>query len=179
MDIPLLQGWYGAATRHYRRKDVAFHCDSEGEGADVEKEEIGSVLGGGLAGEDTSLNGGTVGNGLVRVDALLELLAVEEIAEELLDAWDAGGATNQDNLVDLVLLETGVLENLLNGGKGAGEGLGVQVLEAGTGDVGVEVLAVEERVNLNGGLGAVGEGALGTLTSCTETTEGTRIARDI
>jgi hypothetical protein len=37
-----------------------------------------------------------------------------------------------------------------------------------TGDGHGEVLTVEERVNLNGGLGTAGESTLGTLTSSSE-----------
>ena len=36
----------------------------------------------------------------------------------------------------------------------------------------VSSLSLEERVDLDGGLGSRGEGTLGTLTSSTETTEG-------
>ncbi|KAH6496965.1 hypothetical protein HBI55_093150 [Parastagonospora nodorum] len=63
--------------------------------------------------------------------------------------------------------------------KSAGESLLVQVLETSTGDVGVEVLTVEQRVDLNSGLGGVGEGTLGTLASSSETTKGTGIAANV
>lgn len=160
-------------------EDVTLHGYTKGEGNDIEKEEVGSLGGGGLSGEDTSLDGGTVGNGLIGVDALLELLAVEVVAEELLDLGDTGGTTNKDDLVNLVLGDGGVLENLGNGVQSASEGLLVQVLETSTGDVGVEVLTVEQRVDLNSGLGGVGEGTLGTLASSPETTEGTGVTADV
>jgi hypothetical protein len=178
-NIPLLDGGDGLTTGNDGGKDVALHGDTEGEGNDIEKQEVSSLGGGGLSGEDTGLNGGTVGNSLVGVDALLELLAVEEVAEELLDLGNTGRSTNENDLVDLGLLNVGVLENLGNGVKSASEGLLVQVLETSTGDVGVEVLAVEQGVDLNGGLGGVGEGTLGTLASSAETTEGTGIAGDV
>jgi hypothetical protein len=110
---------------------------------------------------------------------LLELLAVEEVAQELLDTGNTGGTTDKDNLVNLVLRHARVLEDLLDGVEGTVEGLGVKVLETGTGDGGVEVLTVEERVNLNGGLSSVGKGTLGTLASSAETTEGTGITGEI
>jgi hypothetical protein len=160
-------------------KDVALHGDTKGEGNDIEKEEVGSLGGGGLSGEDTGLNGGTVGNSLVGVDALLELLAPEEVAEELLDLGDTGGATNENDLIDLLLGDVGVLENLSNRVKSARESLLVQVLETSTGDVSVEVLAIEKRVDLDRGLGGVGERTLGTLASSSETAQGAGIAGDI
>jgi hypothetical protein len=141
-------------------EDVTLHGDTKGEGDDIEEEEVGGLSGGGLSGEDTGLDGSTVGNSLVGVDALLELLATEEVAEELLDLGDTGGTTNKDDLVNLALVDGSVLEDLGNGVEGTGESLLVQVLETSTGDVGVEVLTVEQRVDLNSGLGGVGESTL-------------------
>ena len=51
-----------------------------------------------LSGKDTTLDGGTVGDGLIRVDSLGWFLAVEVFLEELLDLGDTGGSTDQDNL---------------------------------------------------------------------------------
>lgn len=160
-------------------EDVALHGDTKGQGADVEQEKVGGLGGGGLSGEDTGLDGGTVGDSLIGVDALLELLAVEELGQKLLNAGNTGGATNEDDLVNAGLLHGGILENLGNGLEGTVESLGVQVLETSTGDLGGVVLAIEERVDLNGGLGTAGKGTLGTLASSAETTEGTGVAREV
>jgi hypothetical protein len=118
---------------------------------------------------------------LIRDDKthLLELLAVEEIAQELLNAGDTGGTTNKDDLVNLALLHSRVLENLLDGLQSTAERLGVQVLETSTGDGRVEVLTIEERVNLNGGLSSVGQSTLSTLTSSSQTAESAGVARQI
>lgn len=175
----LLDGRDGLATGNDGGEDVALHGDTKGERNDIQKQKVLGLGGGSLAGEDTGLDGGTVGNGLIGVDALLELLAIEEVGQELLDTGDTGGTTDKDDLIDLGLLDTRVLQDLLDRVKGAGEGLGVQVLETGTGDGGVEVLTIEERVNLDGGLGSVGESTLGTLAGGTETTKGTGIAGQI
>jgi hypothetical protein len=51
-------------------EDVALHGDTEREGNNVQKEEVLGLGGGGLAGKDTGLDGGTVGNSLIGVDAL-------------------------------------------------------------------------------------------------------------
>ena len=178
-ESPLLDGGDGLATSNDRGEDVALHGNTQGQGNDVQEEEVGGVGGSGLAGEDTGLDGGTVGDGLIGVDALLELLAVEELAEELLDAGDTGGATDKDDLVDRALLDSGILENLGNGLEGAGESLGVQVLETSTSDLHVEVLAVEERVDLNGGLSTARESALGALAGSPEPPEGAGIAGEV
>jgi hypothetical protein len=159
----LLDGRDSGTAGNNGGEDVTLHGNTKGERADIEKEEVSGVGGGGLSGEDTGLNGGTVGDGLIGVDALLELLAVEEVGKELLDAGNTGGTTNKDDLVNLGLLNVGILEDLLNGLDGAVEGLGV------------EVLAVEEGVDLDGGLGTVGKSTLGTLASSSQTTEGTGV----
>ena len=176
---PLLDGGDGLATGNDRGEDVTLHGNTQGQGNDVQEEEVGGVGGSGLAGEDTGLDGGTVGDGLIGVDALLELLAVEELAEELLDAGDTGGATDKDDLINARLLDAGILENLGNRLEGAGESLGVQVLETSTSDLHVEILAVEERVDLDGGLSTARQSTLGALAGRPQPPEGTGITREI
>lgn len=175
----LLQAGHGLAAGNDGSEDVTLHGDTQGKGNNVEQEQVGGVGGSGLAGEDTGLDGGTVGDSLVGVDALLELLATEEVAEELLDLGDTGGTANKDDLVDLALVDGSILDDLLHGLDSAVESLGVQVLETSTGDVGGEVLAIEERIDLDGGLGGVGESTLGTLASSAETAQGTGVAGDV
>ena len=178
-ESPLLDSGDGLTTGNDGGEDVTLHGYTKGEGNDIEEEKVSGVGGGSLSGKDTGLDGGTVGNGLIGVDALLELLAVEVVAEELLDLGDTGGTTNKDDLVNLALVDGGILENLANGLESSGESLLVQVLETSTGDVGVEVLAIEQRVDLNSGLGGVGESTLGTLASSPETTKGTGVTADV
>ncbi|KAI6875793.1 Heat shock protein [Hortaea werneckii] len=167
------------ATRDDRtRINVALHGDTERERADIEQEHVSGLGRGSLAGKDTSLDSSAVGDGLVRVDALLELLAVEEVGKELLDTGNTSRTTDKHDVVNLALLDLRVLQDLLNRLDGALEGLAVDLLETGTGNVGVEVLAVEERVDFDGGLGAVRKGTLRTLASSSQTTEGPGIASD-
>lgn len=175
----LLDGGDGLTTGNNGGEDVTLHGDTEGEGNNIEKEEVRGLLGGGLSTEDTSLNGGTVGNSLIRVDALLELLSVKEVAEQLLDTGNTGRTTDEDNLVNSVLGNTRVLQDLLNRLKGASESLGIKVLKTSTSDLSVEILAIKEGVNFNSGLGSVGKSTLGTLTSGTETTQSTGVVGKI
>ena len=122
---PFLNTWHCVATRHHRGEDITLHGNTKGKRADIEEEEIGSFGGGGLAREYTSLNSGTVGDSLIRVDALLELLAIEEVAEQLLDARDTSRTTDKHDLVDLGLLNGCILENLSDRVNSTAEGLGV------------------------------------------------------
>ena len=67
---PLLDSRDGGTTGNDLGEDVALHGDTEGERNDIEQEEVLGLGGGGLAGKDTGLDGSTVGNSLIGVDAL-------------------------------------------------------------------------------------------------------------
>lgn len=175
----LLDGRNGLATADNGGEDVALHGDTKGQGNDIQKKEVRGIGGSSLAGEDTGLDGGTVGNSLIGVDALLELLAVEVVGQQLLDLGDTGRTTDEDNLVNSALLAGSVLEDLGDGLESTAEGLGVQLLETSTGDLKEEIIAIEQRVDLNGGLSTAGEGTLGTLASSSETAQGTGILGDV
>ena len=75
--------------------DTASGLDTEGERADVDKDDLARAF---SAGKDTSLDGGTIGDSLIRVDALGRLLATEEFLQELLDLGDTRGTTDEDDL---------------------------------------------------------------------------------
>lgn len=68
----------------------------------------------GAARQNAALNSRAVRDGLVRVDALVRLLAVEEALDELLNLGDTGRATDKNNLVNVALLQVSVLQNLLD-----------------------------------------------------------------
>jgi hypothetical protein len=81
--------------------------------------------------------------------------------------------------VDLALVDLGVGQDAVDGLNGGAEEVLAKLLETGTGDGGVEVNALEERVDLNGGLGRRRQGALGTLAGSAETAEGTAVGAQI
>lgn len=54
-----------------------------------------------------------------------------------------------------------------------------QILESCSRYLGVEILAIEERIDLNGGLGGVGESTLSTLASSAQAAEGSGVTREI
>ena len=74
-----------------------------------------------VTGKDSGLNGSTIGDSLVRVDALVQLLAVEEVLKKLLDLGDTGGSTNKNKLMDLGFVHLGITERLLDWVQGATE----------------------------------------------------------
>lgn len=172
IQIYLLDGGDGGTAGNNVGEDVTLHGDTKGKGNNVEEEHVGGVGGGGLAGEDTGLDGGTVGDSLVGVDALLELLTTEVVGQKLLDLGDTGRATNEDDLVNLALVDLGILYDLGHRVDGSLECLVVDRLEPSVtvstcmssifrvillsaSDLAVEVFSLEERVDLHSGLGTV------------------------
>merc|ERR1719319_2172894 len=139
-------------------------------GATSEEKQVADCLAG-VSGEDSGLNGGSVGDGFVGVDGLVELFAVEEVLEKLLDLGDPGGAANQDQVINARLIHLGVTHGLLYGLQGALEQVGAKLLEPGPGDGGVEINSLEQRINLDVGLSGGGKGSLRALTRRAKTTE--------
>merc|ERR1719510_626591 len=56
--------------------------DTEGQGVDVEQDNLASIL---FSREYSGLNSGSIGDGLVGVNASAGLLAIEELLDEMLD----------------------------------------------------------------------------------------------
>jgi NAD-specific glutamate dehydrogenase len=173
-----LLGGDGGVALDEGSHDTTGSLDTDGERSNVEKQDLVGGLGRSVTRQDGSLDGSTVGNGLVGVDGLVGLL-VEEVADELLDLGDTGGTADQDNLVDGGLVGLGVAEDTLDGLHGGAEQVLAELLETSTGDGGVEVDTLEERVDFDGGLGRRGESALGTLASSAQTAESTGVGSKI
>ena len=177
-DLGLLGGDSGVALDQGRH-DTASSLDTNGQRRDVQEQDLAGGLAGSVTREDSSLDGSTVGNSLIGVDGLVGLLAVEEVGDHLLDLGDTGGTTDQDDLVDGRLVSLSVAEDTLDGVHGGAEEILAQLLEAGTGDRGVEVDTLEQRVDLDRSLGRRGQGALSPLAGSAETTESTSVASEI
>ena len=107
-----------------------------------------------VTGEDSSLDSGTVSDCLIRVDALVRLLAIEEVGDELDDTGDTGGTADKDDLMDVGLVDLRITKDLLDRLKGTTEKILAELLESSVGEGGVEINTLKERVDLNGGLGS-------------------------
>jgi hypothetical protein len=83
-------------------------------------------------GKDGSLDSSTIGNSLIRVDALVGLLAVEEVGNKFDDTGDTSGTTDQDDFMDVRLVDLGVAEDLLNRVKSTTEEILAELFETGT-----------------------------------------------
>lgn len=121
----------------------------------------------------------TIGHSFIRVDALVELLAIEKVLQQLLDLWDTSGTTNEDNIMDLSLVHLGVTERLLHWVQGATEEVSIELLKASPGDGGVEVNSLVQGVDLDACLGAGGQGALCPLASGAQTPDGPLVVADV
>ena len=125
------------------------------------------------------LDNGTVGDSIIGSDGLAGLLAVEEVGNKLDDTENTGGTTDEDDFVNVGLVDLGVTEDLLDGLESGAEEVLAELLETGTSERGVEIDTLEERVDLDGGLGGRRECTLGTLASRAETTESTGVGGEI
>ena len=103
----------------------------KGQRRNVEKEQVLGLLRS-VTSEDSGLDGGTVGDGLVGVDRLVGLLAVEEVGDELDDTGDTSGTTDENDFVDVGLVDLGVTEDLLDGLESGAEEVLAELLETGT-----------------------------------------------
>ncbi len=81
--------------------------------------------------------------------------------------------------MDLALAQFGVTQHFLYGVQAATEQVNAKLLESGSGDVGVEVSSVVQGVDFNGGLGAGGQGSLGSLAGSPQSTDGPLVSSDV
>ena len=135
---------------------AALGLDAEGERGDVEEQHVLD-----LALEDAGLQGGADGDDLVGVDALVGLLAAEQVLDDLGDRGHPGRAADEDDVVDLVDRDAAVLEDGLERRLGAVEQVGGELLELAAGQLLLEVqragLAVGDVGQVDRGLGARGQ----------------------
>lgn len=173
-DLALASGDSGV-TGNELGHDTTSGLNTEGQGVDIHEDDITGTF---LTGKDTSLDGGTEGNGLIGVDTLGRLL-VEVLLDQLLNLGDTGGATDENDVVNLVLLDLGVLENLLDRLDGLLEEINVELLELGASQGLGEVVALEESLNLNASGLLRREGTLGLLSFTLELAHSLEVLGDI
>merc|ERR1719506_1670076 len=146
-DLALLRRDHGV-TRDELGHDAANGLDPERQRGHVEEKKVGAAL----TGQDAGLDRSAVGHGLVRVDAAVRFLAVEEVLDQRLHLRDAGGAADQNNFVNLRLLQAGIVHHVLHRTKGLLEEVAAELLEARAGQGLGEVLAVVEGLDLQASL---------------------------
>jgi hypothetical protein len=174
----LLLGGDGGVSADQDSHDTSSGFNTEGQGGNVEQEEIldGFVT---LAGQDGSLDGGTVGNGLIRVDGSVGFLSVEEIGDELDDLGNSGRTSDKDDFVDRSLGETRILEDLFDGGNGFLEKGKAEFFELSSGDDTVVIFRFSKRVDFDVGLGGRGQNSLSSFTLSSESSHSSGVFSDV
>ena len=109
-------GGNGGVTLVEGDDNTSSRLDTEGKRRNVEKEKVVSLIGG-VAEEDGSLDGRTMGNSFIRADALVGLLAIEEVGNKFDDMGNMSEATDQDDFMDL-----GVAEHFSTGSRALRKG---------------------------------------------------------
>ncbi len=94
-------------------------------------------------------DGGTKCNRLNIIDRSVELLAVEEVREHLLNFWNSGGTADEDDLVDLGLGDVSILKNPLNCGHAFSEILVAKLFELGSSKSDLVILILSKGFTLN------------------------------
>merc|ERR1719157_345961 len=172
-DLRLLRRDDGVA-RDELRHHAAHGLNAQRQRGHVEQQQILRLLAA-LARENAALHRRAEGHSLVGVDALVGLLAVEKVLEQLLNLGDARGAADQHNLVDLALLEVRVVDDLLHRGESLLEEVDAQLLEARAGERLGEVLALEQALNFDPDLVLRRQLALGALNLAAQLLDGTLV----
>ena len=106
-------------------------------------------------------------------------ISPEEVGQELLHLRDTGGTTDEDDFVDGGLVHLRVAKGLFDRVHALTEQVHAEFFEASTGDGGVEVNALEERVDFDGRLRRGRQGALRAFARRAETTERLGVAGDV
>ncbi|MCY1228066.1 NAD-specific glutamate dehydrogenase [compost metagenome] len=160
------------------RHDTALGFNAEGQRGDVDQQHVLA-----LTLQDTCLQCGADRDDLIRVDALVGLLAAGEFLDELVHGGHAGGTAHEHDVVDLGELDAGFLDDVLERLLGAVQEVLGEVLELGTGQLLVQVdraVGGDGEV-LEGDVGARGGGKflLGLLGSFTEALQGDLVLGEV
>lgn len=172
-----LLGGDGGVAVDQTGEDTTEGLNTEGKRSDIEKEEVSD-----LARKDTTLDGGTDGDSLVRVDGLGGVTA-EDALDGLGDLGHTGHATNKDDILNVLGLEVGVLEGLADGVNSPGDKGLDETLELGAGHLGVDVLGARgvgsDEGKVDVGLEGRRQLNLGLLSSLTDTLDSHAVAREV
>lgn len=172
-----LLGGDGGVAVNQTSEDTTEGFDTERQGSDIEQQDIGD-----FTSQDSTLDGSTNGNSLIRVDRLSGVTAKHAL-DRVGDLGHTSHTTNQDDILDLAGLKVGVLEGLTDRlDSAAKEGLN-ETLELSTSHLQVDVLSTrgisgdERKVDL--GLEGRRKLNLGLLGSLTDTLDGHAVTGEV
>ena len=133
-NLALLDRNRGVALDH-RRHHPAQRLHAQAERRHIQQQNVLDI-----AAKHTTLQGGADGNDLVRVDAFVRLLAIGQLAHQVLDHWHARRAAHQHHFVQVAWLQARILQRLLEGAFAARSQISCQLLEAGARQANLQVL---------------------------------------
>ena len=123
--------------------DTISRLNTKGKRGNIEAKKIFSLLR-----DNTGLNGSqdgsTICDGLISVDDHAGLLAVKVVGNEFDYTGNAGGATDQDDFMDVRLVDLRVTEDLFNRFQSVRKEILANFLETGTCYRGIEVDTLEK-----------------------------------
>lgn len=158
-------------------EDTTESLDTKGERSDIEEEHVGN-----LTRENGTLNRGTDGDSLIRVDGLGGV-ATEDALDGLGNLGHTGHTTDEDDFLDVLGLERGILEGLADGLNSAVNQGTNEALELGTGHLGVDVLGSgrvgSDEWKVDVGLEGRRKLNLGLLGGLTDTLDSHAVTRQI
>ena len=93
-----------------------------------------------------SINGSSIGDGLLWFDPFDEFLIGEVLLQDFLHLWNSSRASDKDDVVDLVLGYLCVFHRLVTNRNNLLEQMIADLLEFSTGDVDVAIFSIEERI---------------------------------
>jgi hypothetical protein len=175
-DLRLLGGDGGVAVDQ-AGENTTEGLNTKGQRCNVEQKKVSD-----LASKDSTLDGSTDSDSLVRVDRLGGI-AAEDALDGLGNLGHASHTANENDLGDLLWLEIGVLESLANRVNSAADQGVHHLLKLGAGELGVDVLGSgcvggdEGQVDV--GLRRGGQLDLGLLGSLADTLDGHAVAVQI
>jgi len=173
-----LLGWDGGVSLDDVSHDTTGGLDTHGKWGDIKEQKLGGLLVT-LTSKDSSLDGGTVSDSLIWVNRFVESLSVEEVGEHGLNLWDSGGSTDENDLVDLSLSDTGILEDVFDWWHTFSEEVHAEFLELSSGDVGVVILTFSKSLALDWGSMCGRKNSLGLLALGSESSESSGVLGDI
>jgi len=144
------------------------------EGSDVQKEQVLDLFVT-LTSQDSSLDSSTVSDGFIGVDGSVGFLSVEEVSDQLDDLGDSGRTTDKDDIVDLSLGDTGILEDLFDGGNGFLEHGKAKFFELSSGDDAVVIFGFVEGIDFDVGLSGRRENSLCSFALSSESSHGSGV----
>merc|ERR550534_2075915 len=86
---------------------------TQGQRGNIKQQQVRHCLAG-VTSQDSGLNSSSISYSLIRVNALIQLLAIEEILQQLLNLGNPSGATDQHDVVDGGFVQLSIPHSLLN-----------------------------------------------------------------